>query len=76
MNLHRLADDFEFNDFQLSDCRIRRYWIGVEADTMVHAYLKFPIYWTFRNLKDMECYEGSLSSFKRLLITESILEEL
>ncbi len=71
-----LIDDYVFNDFQLSDYKIRRWYIDVESDTIVYSYIKFPIYLIFRNLKDPIVYEVSLSSLERLKIVELILEEL
>ena len=74
--LSSIVDRYVFNDFQLSDCRKRRWYIDVDSDVIVHSYIKFPVYLIFRNFKEPRVYEGSLSSLERLRIAESILEEL
>jgi hypothetical protein len=80
MNLRGIVADFEFNDFELADRNFSKYYIYIEGagggGGAIYRHLKWEMYWTFRNLKNLSLYEGSLSSLKRLLITESILEEL
>jgi hypothetical protein len=85
MNLHRLVADFEFNDFELADMNFSRNYIYIEGagggGGAIYRHLKWEIHGIFRDLRNqfMVSYElhlGSLSSFERLLITESILEEL
>lgn len=85
MNLHRLVDDFEFNDFELADRNFSRYYIYIEGagggGGAIYRHLKWEMYGIFRDLRNqfMVSYElhlGSLSSLERLRIAESILEEL
>jgi hypothetical protein len=85
MNLRGIVADFEFNDFELADRNFSRYYIYIEGagggGGAIYRHLKWEIHGIFRDLRNqfMVSYElhlGSLSSFERLLITESILEEL
>ena len=78
-NFRRLRDDFVFNDFELADMSFSRNYIYIEGaggGGAIYRHLKWEIWGIFRNFKNIEFYEGSLSSFERLRITESILEEL
>ena len=82
--LSSIVNKYVFNDFQLSDYRIRRWYIVVDSDTIVHLVNRFVadevsnvIDRGFANMVDEVIFrEFPLSSLERLRITESILEEL
>ena len=72
----RLLDNYVLCDFDLADRNFSRYYNRIDGSYAIYRHLKWEIYGIFRNLKNIEFYEGSLSSLKRLSIAESILEEL
>lgn len=79
-NFARLLDNYVFKDFELADMPFSRYYIYIEGagggGGAIYRHLKWEIWGIFRIFKEPRFYEGSLSSFERLRITESILAEL
>jgi hypothetical protein len=75
-DLFNILSNHVLCDYELSDMGFSSHYIYIDGGGAIYRHLKWEIYGIFRRLKNIEFYEGSLSSFERLRITESILEEL